>query len=755
MRPLLTMDLETFRIGDPDVVPRAVCAAFAWRSSDGEILTNLVGNGAGDGLEDALETVLDDREHMLVTQGGEFDYAVICRTFPRLIPKVFEKVVSGTATDTLWREKLLNLSDTGKLDKSFLPDGTTRKITYDMGALVHRYLGLDISSSKQGDDVWRLNFDQLDGWEAKDYPTEAAEYATDDAVFTLQVCEAQERRKAEQPHTSTETEHLQLAAAFALKLMGAWGMMVDGDAVDEMERRVQELLSPERMQVLIDAKILRPGLPERVQMRNGKPVCDRKKMKAAGIKDLEELPEEEREQFYKRSKAQPPGINTKELQAHLRRLYKRLGEIPSFTDGDRDKDIPDEEKKIKCDAEVHQYLADHCPIMEQYHLRESLMKITNNQIPAFRHALADDGVMHPEYNALVETSRTSCRDGGKRKGQERLFASTNIQNVPNEIQAEKQGFDPRRCYRPRPGRVFFDSDYTALELACVGQVTYNLFGHSVHLDLYNAGWDLHAFLGSQIAIRDEADGFVRDFTSELRGEGALDDREIVYRTFLKCKKAEDADARAFFKHYRSAAKPVGLGFPGGLGPATMVGYARSTFGVEMTEEVARNFKYMWLDVYPEMVDYFEWVNGQVDPHNQKGGESLYVYQTPLGMTRRGCSFCAASNGMCMQSPGAEGFKTAVVQVMQEAYCDPDSVIYGIRPIAAVHDQIIGETTEDESTWHEQVMRVREIMCESMQMVLPDVKMRSDEALLTRVWTKAAEPVYVDGRLVPWTPEAAA
>lgn len=745
----LAWDSETFLIGtEHGVIPPGVCWSFAWREDDGTLQTRLVGNSPADEPEEALRAVLTSPRHRLITHNGGYDYAVACRTFPELLPLVFDAICSGRATDTLWREKLLNLSTTGKLEMMTLPDGSSQRVGYSLATFVKGYLEIDISALKEGgSDIWRLNFDQLDGWEAKDYPQEAAEYATEDAVYTLQVYEAQEERK-KRARASTETEEFQLASSFVLMLMTAWGMKVNGPAVDAMESEVNALLSDDKMDLLLQSGILQPAEPEKMMMRNGKPVICRTGPNTG-------LP--------KMTMAKPAKINTKPLQAHIAKLFKEMGEIPELTDSGA----------IKLDAEVQAHLADRCPIMAQYALRKSLQKLTTNQLPAFRMALETSGIMHFSYDVLKETGRTSSFDGGKprKAGEDRLYPSTNGQQVPNEIAKKEKdpetgkenviwSFDPRRCYEPRPGTVFFDVDYTALELACVGQITYDLFGQSVHLTRYNEGYDLHAYLGSQLALRSDI-GMAGEFAQACRSEGITHNPVEVYEAFLRCKGNEDKELATFFKHYRNFAKPVGLGFPGGLGAATMVDFARKTYGVLMTEDDARAFKEMWLEVYPEMVLFFDWVNGQTDPFNVgKMGEDLYVYETPLGMVRRGASFCAAANGKCMQSPGAEGAKMAMILVSRECY-DPSagpngkpSVLYGCRPIAFVHDQVIGETTTDRELWHAQAMRVRDIMCNAMELVLPDIKMRSDEALLTEVWSKSAVPVRDENnRLIPWRPAA--
>jgi DNA polymerase I-like protein with 3'-5' exonuclease and polymerase domains len=66
----------------------------------------------------------------------------------------------------------------------------------------------------------------------------------------------------------------------------------------------------------------------------------------------------------------------------------------------------------------------------------------------------------------------------------------------------------------------------------------------------------------------------------------------------------------------------------------------------------------------------------------------------------------------------------------------------------VHDEIIAEVPEDRA--HEAAHRIAEVMVETMNLYTPDVPARAEPALMRR-WYKAADPVYVDGRLVPWEP----
>lgn len=754
MTTLIAFDSETERIAAGNIAPPMICASFATRGEDGELDARLYGNHPDDGLEDMIEWMLTDEDVRVVTQNGGYDYAVICRTFPHFIPLVYAFLIAGRGTDTMWREKLLNLSTTGRLEKMEMPDGSKIRISYAMEALAESYLGIDLSEAKGNiEESWRANYGTLDGWRAADYPEDASEYALNDARYTLRIYEGQEQRKAEWAMASTETEEFQLTKSFVLQLMSAWGMEVNPEATDVMEAATIKVM--EENKDLLEAEgILRAsgrvGPPYKKDLERAADLV-REEFGAKAYLDITDDTWSDYADWlfldhgvvFKAPKGKPGSINKGVLNTYLEALYLRLGEIPEMTDGGERG-----EPKIKCDAEVHEYLATKDKVMSQYHERTALGKIVSQMIPVLR----SGPVIHPSYNAIVETGRTSSFDGGKWKidGKEvRVYPSVNIQQIPNLI----KGLDPRRCFQPREGTVFFDVDFTGLELACVGHVTYELFGKSVHRDLYNAGVDLHGYLGAQIALNSDqvAHPILVDFQSAVRDEAIGDEPMAVYEAFALLKKHEDEDVRDFFKHFRTLAKPIGLGFPGGLGPATMVGIARKQpYYVTMTEEEASAYREFWRATYPEMPLFFDWVNGQVDEYNHSGE---YYYVSDMGMVRRGASFCAEANGRGMQTPGAEAAMAGTILLSRACY-DPtqESVLYGCRPIAFVHDQNIGETTKDSSLWAAQCEEAARLMREGAEMVLTSIKMRTDEALLTEVWTKAAEPVRDDaGILEVWRP----
>ena len=83
--------------------------------------------------------------------------------FPDLLPAIFSALDAESFSDTMIREKLLTLAETGDLEYLRMPDGSKTKIRWGLEHLVSRYFGLDIKEEKTDPGAWRLNFNLLDG----------------------------------------------------------------------------------------------------------------------------------------------------------------------------------------------------------------------------------------------------------------------------------------------------------------------------------------------------------------------------------------------------------------------------------------------------------------------------------------------------------------------------------------------------------------------------------------------------------------
>lgn len=301
--------------------------------------------------------------------------------------------------------------------------------------------------------------------------------------------------------------------------------------------------------------------------------------------------------------------------------------------------------------------------------------------------------INARFNPIVATFRTSC-------------ANPNLQQQPR-----RPGV--RECFVPRPGYVFGSVDYHVAELCSLAQCLLDLFGESAMADELRAGRDLHVV-----------------FAAELAG--------ISYDEAKALSKAKDPR----IKELRQASKAANFGIPGGLGAAALARYAKG-YGVILSEPEAVDLRNSWLARFPEMRDYFKHVGAQC-----RGG--TYTHRHPrTGFVRGAVGYTDGCNH-AFQHLTAAGAKEALYRVTREAYTDRSSALWGTYPVMFVHDEIIAEVPEDRA--HEAAHRIAEVMVATMNEYTPDVPARAEPSLMRR-WYKGAEPVYVDGRLVPWEPGA--
>jgi hypothetical protein len=199
---------------------------------------------------------------------------------------------------------------------------------------------------------------------------------------------------------------------------------------------------------------------------------------------------------------------------------------------------------------------------------------------------------------------------------------------------------------------------------------------------------------------------------------------------------------------------LNFGYPGGLGAAKFVEYARAGYGVILSETEARRRKEEWYRKWPEMRLYHQLFSSMA-----LGDAEFDVVQPGSGRVRGKCFYTAACNTI-FQGRAADGAKRAGWYLAQECYLGygklwPDdgrarSPLYGSRPVLFVHDEFILEVPE--TTAHEATLRQSEVMVAGMKEVVPDVKVGTEYAIARR-WYKGAGAAYDENkRLVPWEPK---
>jgi hypothetical protein len=387
------------------------------------------------------------------------------------------------------------------------------------------------------------------------------------------------------------------------------------------------------------------------------------------------------------------------------------------------------------------------------------------QLQFFTH-LRDDRV-HPSYTTLVRSGRTSCRE-------------PNVQQIPRDGPL-------RRAFVASPGHFLLAVDYSFIELRTLAATALHRYGRSDLADVIKAGADPHAHTAALML-------------------------GVPPGEFLAWK--EDERRQEEYARARQAAKAVNFGVPGGLGVASLVGYARRTYGVPLTFDEAKGRReqltkqvYKELDLYlaedgaaliarnlraplPEVRDALgdlhlssvrkiltgdpKRVDGQ--PYKQSFVDGVWAALARLNHTmelkddlenRRPSPALAArvcQAGVATLTGRVRGrvrYSQARNTPFQGLAADGAALALfalvqeGFRVVGFVHDEVLVELPDEGGFVSEvKVGRVKEIMCREMERVLVGSIPVACEAALAKRWEKKAKLVVKDGEAFPWEAETA-
>jgi DNA polymerase I-like protein with 3'-5' exonuclease and polymerase domains len=312
--------------------------------------------------------------------------------------------------------------------------------------------------------------------------------------------------------------------------------------------------------------------------------------------------------------------------------------------------------------------------------------------------------LQTRFEVLKETGRTSSKAPGD------PLIGDNFQNPPRA-----GGY--RQCFVPRPGYVFCSVDYDGAELHSLAQVCLWALGHSRLAQVLNDGLDPHLLMAAERLLK----------------EGPISYAEAERRL-----KAKDP----LIKHARQTAKVPNFGLPGGLGADTLIEYAKQ-YRVKLTYKQAVDLIEAWRAMWPEMVEYFAWIKAQL-------GDGLATIKQYVSLRTRGLIPYTVACNTYFQGLTADAAKSALLPLARECYLESEnSVLYGSYPVLFIHDEVLAELPEE--TAHLAGPRMAEIMVDRFNDYHPDVHVTAQPALMRR-WYKDAEPVYENGKLVPWEPK---
>lgn len=322
--------------------------------------------------------------------------------------------------------------------------------------------------------------------------------------------------------------------------------------------------------------------------------------------------------------------------------------------------------------------------------------------------IKEDGKIHPHFNVLVRTGRTSS--GG--------FGSINIQNLPS-----RNGLPLRNMFAPPPGWVCVQTDFTAAEMCGLAQHCYTTYGVSRLREILNAGVDAHYW-------------FAGVFTGVVKAEELrLDPESVASMSALLEEKVD--------KNARSLAKIFNFGLPGSLSARVLYKQIRMA-GLNIPLKEVEKIRQQWFDSFPEMqfhmkpnkmspgeiakysnLSYRVSDDGAEDLEEDQGMKSLVYTATNLsGRKRNRCSYTSALNYV-FQSIVADGAKHALWEMYK----------MGMGPyiLNFIHDEVGYILPEDRV--RDLVPKIEEVLISGMKKVIPDVKV-CVETTINRHWDKS-------------------
>ena len=254
---------------------------------------------------------------------------------------------------------------------------------------------------------------------------------------------------------------------------------------------------------------------------------------------------------------------------------------------------------------------------------------------------------------------------------------------PNLQQAPQGEF--RRIFWPGEGRVLVKADYSQIEL----RVAAAWAEEKRMIEAFRAGKDLHKLTAALIL-----------------------------------NKPEDQVT----KEDRTLAKAVNFGLLYGMGAEALRVYALTNYGVQMTEQKAKQVRYNFFKAYPALANWHK------ENQNKLTIEKEFIVRTLGGRQRKVYKLTEALNTP-IQGSAADGLKEALALLYEElrrrGWLDK------VFPVLVVHDEVVLEAPED-------------LAYEAMK-VLVDVMREGMERIVRGVPIEVEAAVYLDWGVTPELP----
>lgn len=288
--------------------------------------------------------------------------------------------------------------------------------------------------------------------------------------------------------------------------------------------------------------------------------------------------------------------------------------------------------KPSADAKVMKRLAAKGYELPQLILNYSAVNTLNKMfLNRWEDDADENGRLHPTFNLTnVVSGRTSCTD-------------PNLQQVPRNK-------DIRSLFTAPKGRVFFEADYSQLEL----RIAAHYAKEPTMLKIYREGGDIHTM------------------TAKIMTGGKEPTKEE-----------------------RSKAKAVNFGFLYGMSAKKFVDYAYDSYGVSFSLKEAEHYRDAFFMKYSRLLP---WHKEQEELCEMLGGvPNLFgrFRKLPKIYSNKKFEHLEAARRAIntpVQGTGSDILLSAAVEVHKKLSK------YGLKVCGTIHDSIVGEFNEEDTDW---------------------------------------------------------
>ncbi len=676
---------------------------------------------------------------------------------------IFQALAEDRVTDTMLREKLLAIAE-GWSD--FDPVLQQKPPKYGLDSVVERRLGIQVEG-KHGEDVWRVRYHELDGVPLANWPLPAVDYAIMDAEYALLVALAQVnlgydvRSAPDLPpyklaNGGIVDETRQMRASLALGLQPAWGVRTDRNTVDVWSEEISEALAGATAGLARVGVLRQAGGVYKSGAKAGKRIA-------------------------------PGDVGTKDTG-----FLQKLVEEDLTAQGLPVKRTPTGRVQVGAEA----LLLCSTPELKEWGAAQHYEKWRSTYLlPA---KIGTTGPMPYNYDTLKDTGRTSSygtnAQNPPKKGRFRSCVAARPGNVLCSVDfdaAELCGLGQIHLWKFGKS-VYADMAEKGIDLHA--PVAAQLWGISLDEFLAIYGNKAHPkypdakFIYRQCAKALNFGGwgglgsrkFVTyalgleppvDLADVARRTGAYDELAATFATLAVSGGTWDYRK---LERWELATQDDAGAWTVPVTPTTTDLYVACAYAERILGVLRR-------EAVPEGGEYLDWVAEQVkaagldteDDSEEPSRTGFTFEQFVSGRQRAKCNYTNGAN-TGFQGIVADGAKEALWRLCVACYLPPEDAVdilwhprtywrevtsrevllencgylYGVRPVLFIHDEVIAEGPH--ATAHLWGPAQALVMRDAMRTYIRDVKVGAKPALMW-VWDKAAEPVYVDGKLTVWEP----